>query len=55
MMDRDRAMSILAHWDEHKRRMIRVSIAFLIFTIAAAVFYAQIFEFLREPAEDAVA
>ncbi len=48
-------MSILEHLGELKRRMIRVSIAFLIFTIAAAVFYEQIFEFLREPAEEAVA
>ncbi len=55
MMNRDRAMSILEHLGELKRRMIRVSIAFLVFTIAAAVFYDQIFEFLRKPAEEAIA
>ena len=55
MMDRDRAMSILEHLGEFKRRMIRVSVAFLVFTIIAAVFYDQIFEFLRKPAEDALA
>lgn len=55
MMNRDRAMSILEHLDELKRRMIRVSVAFLIFTIIAAVFYDQIFEFLRKPAEEALA
>lgn len=55
MIDRNRAMSILDHLGELKRRMIRVSIAFLIFTIIAAVFYDPIFEFLRKPAEDALA
>lgn len=54
-MNRDRAMSILEHLGELKRRMIRVSIVFLVFTIAAAVFYDQIFEFLRKPAEQAIA
>ena len=54
-MNRDRAMSVLEHMGELKRRMIRVSIAFLVFTIIAAVFYDQIFEFLRKPAEDALA
>lgn len=55
MMNRDRAMSILEHLGELKKRMIRVSIAFLIFTIIAAVFYEQVFEFLRKPAEEALA
>ena len=55
MMDRDRAMSILEHLGELKRRMIRVAIAFLIFTITAAVFYDVIFDFLRQPAEEALA
>lgn len=54
MIDRERAMSILEHLGEFKRRMIRVSVAFLVFTIIAAVFYDQIFEFLRKPAEDAL-
>lgn len=54
-MNRDRAMSVLEHLGEFKRRMVRVAFAFLIFTIAAAVFYDQIFEFLRKPAEAAVA
>ena len=54
-MNRDRAMSVLEHLDEFKRRMVRVAVAFLLFTIAAAVFYDQIFEFLRKPAEAAVA
>ncbi len=47
-------MSILEHMGELKRRMIRVSVVFLVFTIVAAVFYDQIFEFLRKPAEDAL-
>ncbi len=55
MMDRDRAMSILEHLGEFKRRMIRVALAFIVFTVVAAVFYDQIFEFLRKPAEDAIA
>lgn len=54
-MNRDRAMSILEHLDEFKRRMIRVSVVFLIFTILGVVFYEQIFEFLRGPAEEALA
>lgn len=48
-------MTVLEHLNELKRRMIRVAIAFLIFTIAAAVFYDHIFEFLRKPAEEALA
>lgn len=54
-MNRDRAVSILEHLNELKRRMVRVAIAFLVFTILAAVFYEQIFEFLRKPAEQALA
>lgn len=54
-MDRDRAMSVLEHLGEFKRRMVRVAVVFLVFTVAAAVFYEQIFEFLRSPAEEALA
>lgn len=53
-MNRDRAMSILEHLDEIKRRMIRVFIAFIICTVLAAVFYEQIFDFLQEPARQAL-
>jgi sec-independent protein translocase protein TatC len=48
-------MSILQHLDELKRRMIRVALVFLAATIAAAFFYEQIFEFLRQPATEALA
>jgi sec-independent protein translocase protein TatC len=54
-MNRDRAMSILEHLGELKRRMIRVGVVFLVFTIGAAVLYDQIFEFLSKPAEEALA
>ena len=54
-MNRDRAMGVLEHLGELKRRMIRVGVVFLVFTIVAAVFYEQVFDFLREPAEKALA
>lgn len=53
-MNRDRAMGILEHLGEFKRRMVRVGIVFLVFTVIAAVFYEQVFEFLRNPAEEAL-
>ena len=53
-MDRDRAMSILEHLGELKRRMIRVTIVLVVFTIIAAIFYEQIFDFLQEPARQAL-
>lgn len=53
-MNRDRAMSILEHLDEFKRRMIRVVIVLVIFTIIAAVFYEPIFNFLQAPAIEAL-
>jgi sec-independent protein translocase protein TatC len=54
-MDQERAMSILEHLGELKSRMIRVGIVFLILTITSAIFYDYIFEFLRQPAEEALA
>lgn len=54
-MNRDRAMSVLEHMGEFKRRMMRVSIMFLVFTVIAAVFYQEIFAFLQKPAEKALA
>jgi len=53
-MNQARAMSILEHLDEFKRRMIRVALVFLAATIAAGFFYEQIFEFLRQPALEAL-
>ncbi len=53
-MNHDRAMGVLEHLGEFKRRMLRVSIVFLVFTVIAVVFYEQIFEFLRQPAEKAL-
>jgi sec-independent protein translocase protein TatC len=50
-----RAMSILEHLGELKRRMVRVALVFLIATVAAGIFYEPVFEFLRGPAEHALA
>jgi sec-independent protein translocase protein TatC len=47
-------MGVLEHLGELKRRMLRVAVVFLVFTIVAAVFYNQIFDFLRQPAEKAL-
>ena len=54
MMDRARAMSILEHLGELKRRMVRVAIVFLLATVAAGIFYEPIFEFMRDPAVKAL-
>jgi sec-independent protein translocase protein TatC len=48
-------MTVLEHLGELKRRLIRVGIVFLIFTVTAFVFYQELFEFLRRPAEEALA
>lgn len=53
-MNNARAMSILEHLGELKRRMVRVAAVFLIATVAAGIYYEPIFEFLRAPAEEAL-
>ena len=53
-MNDSRAMSILEHLGEFKRRMIRVGIVFLVMTIAAFVLHEPIFDVLKGPAEDAL-
>lgn len=53
-MNNARAMSILEHLGELKRRMVRVAFVFLIATVVAGIYYEPIFEFLRAPAEEAL-
>ena len=53
MTDR-RLMTVLEHMDEIKRRLLRVAIVFLVFTVAAIIFYEQLFEWIKKPTNDAL-
>lgn len=54
-MNDARVMTVLEHLGEFKRRMMRVGVVFLVFTIAAIVFYEPLFDILKAPAQEALA
>ena len=53
-MKSDDAVSILLHFSEIKKRIIRIGIVLLITTILAFIFYQPISKFVQKPAIDAL-
>ena len=54
MMANDRAVSIVSHFSEIKRRIIRIAIVVILSTIISFIFYQPISKFVQKPALDAL-
>ena len=53
-MANDRAVSIVSHFSEIKRRIIRIAIVVILSTIISFIFYQPISKFVQKPALDAL-
>tara|TARA_B100001750_G_C15464570_1_gene576244 strand:+ start:479 stop:1225 length:747 start_codon:yes stop_codon:yes gene_type:complete len=53
-MDKDKAVSLLTHFTEIKKRLIRISIIVISSTIVSFIFYQPISKFVQKPALDAL-
>lgn len=51
----DRAMSLMQHLDELRRRMLRASLIALALIVLALIFFRQILDFVSAPVEDVIA